>query len=234
VGTFQGRIVQTVSLVGNGPVSRAAAPLIDTADLVVRINRARLGGWAGQRTDALAIVEHTIFGRLVTEGRPLNPRVLADLKEIWLSVDPARSGDGPFAAEFHAQVRRDRPTVFVGQDVEQGIRDTLIALGASPHVIPSTGALTLYYLLGRFPAAAIRLFGFTHEGWNGHAWSAEREWMAALQAGGRIEILPATAPLVRTDLKDEAAEQAARARKNVRKFFRRLGRRLRGEPVKGG
>lgn len=55
---------------------------------------------------------------------------------------------------------------------------------------PSTGLLTLVWLLGTFAHAEIHAFGFTFEGWHGHAWDRERAFFAATAATGRLTLVP--------------------------------------------
>src|SRR5699024_932877 len=59
------------------------------------------------------------------------------------------------------------------------------ALGLQPEdkieIMPSTGFMGITYILEAFSQCQIRLYGFTWEGWSGHPWEKEYQWLSACE-----------------------------------------------------
>ena len=67
----------------------------------------------------------------------------------------------------------------------------LAAFDPSPYVVPSSGLIVIAHVLENIAAAGDRvcLAGFGHEGWQWHPFAAERRWVDAHVAAGRLDRL---------------------------------------------
>lgn len=198
-----------IVIVGNGQVAAGAAATIDAADFVVRFNLSRNTGQSGTRTDAVAVCN---------TGRPANEMLdgpewresapVRASREIWSVRDPEKfAGLRPQLAISHPELDDfcdDRTEDFARFAAESGKLHRIIpaavheaadvALAAhSPgaYVVPSSGLVTLFHVLStpEYSGSDIFLTGFSHEGWDGHPFAAERRLVAGLAAEGRLHLL---------------------------------------------
>jgi len=167
--------IRTISIVGNGPVSEADAPLIDTADLVLRFNSAPALGAAGQRIDILMINRARVY-----TSKRINPVALHRAPEVWVN-DIEENGRVDWLFERQCKPR------YLGFGPITRAREHLREFDALDRSNPTSGASIIAAFLDRYPQAEIHLFGFTHQGkQHTHDWDAERHWVERLCAEGRI------------------------------------------------
>lgn len=181
-----------IAVVGNGPIEAKLSDEIDDHDIVIRINRAPSCGEAGQRTDVLVLVNWSEPGFEFASNRgTINRRARKQAKEFWLTNHPnevpvlqtGRDDEnrrGDFTPEILNRVVQGRPYRFLGIENRRMTEALLRRYGARHDVIPSTGVQTVNFVRTVYPGARIDLYGFTHEGWSGHCWEAERLWLRTI------------------------------------------------------
>ncbi|WP_377290411.1 Urease operon accessory protein [Rhizobium sp. SG2393] len=199
------------AIVGNGPVAADAEAAILSADCVIRFNDCRSAGALAHRTDIVAVCNTGRPGKAMTEEPAwrLNPAVMA-AGEIWSIRDPRMFAamraplslthpelddfcddytDG-FAAICAADGKRH---VVLPAVTHKRLAQELSALDPAPFVVPSTGLIVIAEVLWNHAGAgdAILLSGFGHQGWEWHPWEAERLWVEAHVAAGRLSRLVA-------------------------------------------
>jgi glycosyltransferase involved in cell wall biosynthesis len=181
---------KAIAIVGNGPIRPETADQIDRFDTVIRFNRCGNYGLAGKKIDILVMVNTGESGYCLAHNpRWINREALSAASEIWFPFSKAcaeidrisaelRGDDGTVYVDHSDEILqahgRGRPYRFFN---ERTIREAAALLdknGGVSNARPSTGLLTLLDVKERYPDNAIVLFGFTHEGWEGHAWDAER------------------------------------------------------------
>lgn len=189
--------VRDVAVVGNGYVSPELGKVIDSADWVVRFNTAHNCGRAGNRTDCLVLVNRGIPARQFSENVSLiNKTAMQNAKRFILAVDPKRlpppysegysDGSNDFSRKMIKRIIGDKPFSFIPTQCHLELITELMTLGAPSDVLPSTGALYIKYLLSVQSTLKLNLFGFTHQGWNGHSWDAEKKWVNSLTNVKRV------------------------------------------------
>ena len=182
---------RTISIVGNGPATNAEQ--IDAADIVVRINKAPLCGRAGQRTDILVLVNWSHPGREFAKNHHcINSLAASTAKSFWLTNNPrdvhclqsGRDTDAPGdkSRRILRKIVKRRPYRYMPLENRLEIAELLRQYGSRSDVIPSTGAQVIHLLLKEAPQASLQLFGFSHQGWEGHCWGAEQKWINSLHA----------------------------------------------------
>lgn len=180
-----GRAPRTIALVGNGDVDAALSDAIDAHDLVVRFNAARHCGVAGKRTDILVVNNIGEAGRAVTDD--IRPAAFESLGEIWFAhgkrLFGAKRADysADLIALFRGVPHRRFPS-FSSSRAKRALR----AFGLKPGKTASKGAIFLHLALTKWPDAKISIYGFGHQGWDGHDWAAERAWVNSLVNDGRV------------------------------------------------
>ena len=199
-----------VAIVGNAPEVGDRAREIDTADIVVRFNNTHgLGAETGAKTTYLFLIncggqmhewlDDPAFGR-----RP----AVRDADAIYLPIDPAHidAFDPPATARERAGAAAEDHTAeamaalsragkrvellparhFAAACADLGTR---LRVGMPP---PSTGYLATRYLVETLGRAGCRIecYGFGFEGFEAHAWSAERRWFERQRREGRLSLAP--------------------------------------------
>ncbi|MGV8938096.1 MAG: Urease operon accessory protein [Allorhizobium sp.] len=194
-------------IVGNGEVADTAAAMIDAADLVVRFNDCRSAGRGGSRTDVVAVCN---------TGRPAKAMLASPAWRdsepvqragaIWCVRDPRKFATmrGPLAVSYPAlddfcDDYTDQFAAFAQQtgkshrvidgDVHSAVDAALIAVGAGPYVVPSSGLVVIAALIGAGSDDVIRIAGFGHVGWEGHPFAAERLLVDSYAADGLLQRL---------------------------------------------
>lgn len=180
-----------IGVVGNGPIKAELSELIDRHDLVVRFNSCQNYGDAGRRTDILVLVNTGPAGKILArDDKAINEDAFTSAKKIWIAKDPtliaAQILKYPHDAEMwedcseeliHNRLR-SKPWQFLSPKIYHSAIYDLKKYGANDHDQPSTGILTIFNirhtLIRRFSPCILTLFGFTHEGWAGHPWDAEK------------------------------------------------------------
>lgn len=198
-----------IVIVGNGPVRHGLAGTIDGADMVIRFNLCRSAGAGGMRTDVVAVCN---TGRPALEmlagGRWKASAAVRQAREIWcvreaavfaaLRAPLSRShpdlGDfcDDYTAGFEAFARgTDRRLRVIPAAAHRALDASLAAFSPAPYVVPSSGLITIAHVLDSVAEAGDRvsIAGFGHEGWQWHPFAAERRWVEARIAAGRLERL---------------------------------------------
>ncbi|WP_370868847.1 Urease operon accessory protein [Ectorhizobium quercum] len=200
---------RTIVIVGNGTMPAFAASAIDDGDLVIRFNDCRSYGSAGTRTDVVAVCNTGRPARAMIGGtawkthpavraaaslwcvrdggkfRALRGKLAESHPDLGDFCDDLTAGFADFAAEtgkaFSSIPRR----------YHDRLDADLSRFGAEGYVVPSSGLLTIAYVLGEIarPQDTVRLAGFDHRGWDGHPFDAEQRLVETLVCGGRLSRL---------------------------------------------
>jgi hypothetical protein len=179
-----------IAIVGNGPVSDPSR--IDEADLVVRFNKAPHCGEAGRRTDILVLVNWSGPGLRFATGRDhINELAQKTAHSFWLTADPKDlprlavgrewNARGDYSRRIVKRIVGDRPYRYMTLASRLSVSENLRMHGGRDDVIPSSGAHAIEQLLCDAPLAELVLYGFSHSGWEGHSWQAERRWVDSLE-----------------------------------------------------
>lgn len=198
-----------IVIVGNGAIPEGVAGVIDSADIVIRFNGCRSAGRGGFKTDIIAVCN---TGRPALEmlagGRWKGSETVRQAREIWcvrpsqmfaaMRVPLAEShpdlddfcddytvGFETFAVVTGRQLR------VIPAAVHQAVDAALTAFAPPPYVVPSSGLITIAHVLDTIATDGDRvsLAGFGHEGWQWHPFAAERRWVDARIAAGRLDRL---------------------------------------------
>jgi hypothetical protein len=204
-------------VVGNGEVPEGAAATIDAADLVIRFNDCRSAGRGGTRTDVVAVCN---TGRpalsMLGGGRWKTSEPVRQARELW----SVRSG-AKFAA-MRAALAKNHPDLgdfcddystgfesfaqatgrqhrVVPEGTHERLERDLARFAPAPYVAPSSGLVVIAEVLASVASAGddIVLAGFGHSGWEWHPFAAERRYVDAIAAEGRLRRLK---PLPSSDL----------------------------------
>ena len=192
--TIQHGKIAAIAVVGNGPVDPACRQTIDEHEFVVRFNHCSNFETSGVRTDALVFAPVGPTGA-INASEEVHAGAIRHAKEFWFTrsadlIDEerrkaiAKGADTINLEDWTRQIIArhvgSRPYLFLDPKIYRRAERELAALGASEPFEPSSGVLALIHLRERFPRKAINLFGFTHEGWEGHSWEAERKLVRLL------------------------------------------------------
>lgn len=198
-----------IAIVGNGPIAEGMAGTIDNADMVIRFNLCRSAGPGGVRTDIIAVCN---TGRPALEmlagGHWKASETVRQAKEIWcvrasetfaalrepLSrshpdlddfCDDYTSGFDTFARATGRRLR------VIPAATHRALDASLAPFDPAPYVVPSSGLVVIAHVLDSVVGEGDRvcLAGFGHEGWQWHPFAAERRWVEARIAAGRLERL---------------------------------------------
>ncbi|MCM2473218.1 Urease operon accessory protein [Rhizobium sp. CG5] len=196
-------------IVGNGPVPEGADAVIDAADFVIRFNDCRSFGRAGQRTDVIAVCN---------TGRPARNMIGSETwrdsapvvacSQIWSVRDPEKFEEmrrplvlsHPELDDFCDDYTEAFRTFAEGQGkvhevidrrVHEAMDAALSAHQPPPYVVPSSGMVVIGALLDNpaYGQDAISIAGFSHEGWDGHPFAAEKRLVEAYVAQGSLHRL---------------------------------------------
>lgn len=209
-------MTRRVVLVGNAPLRRSVARLVDGAARVIRFNKARgHGAESGSRTDELYLVNHggQMAEWLAQDDLPCQPAVAAAAtvvlpvpllpghltsrearaleRERDVAIDPDRVNHLEDAQRLleRAGCAVDRVSVAEYRGAQRAL--AALAPSTATEHYPSTGFVAIYRTLSRArPGERVELCGFTFEGWRGHSWDAERRWVAMRADEGRLTLHP--------------------------------------------
>jgi hypothetical protein len=169
-------ITARIAVVGNGPVDPSQAAPIDSHSMVVRFNGCWHYGTSGFKTDVLVLSNSGGSGKhLAYAADAIVPQALASARRFWFPKPPEAISDGDYTRDLIANRAGGRPWLVFGAAVYRDAEQALIEAGASCHCVPSSGLLALCYIRRTYWWPRVTLFGFTHHGWEGHAWDAERQ-----------------------------------------------------------
>lgn len=183
-----------IAIIGNCPDFVDAGQMTDRCDWVTRFNNTAgfmdVSGTAiselvlvsrgGQATEWLADPEFT--------NRPAVRKAALITLVFPPSSDP---GDECGALELTSLLEGIGKRVrYIEQSVHDQARQELEALGAPPDAALSSGFVYAFETLLNRPedAPPVIVAGFSFEGWDGHAWGAEKSWFGDMQQSGRLDI----------------------------------------------
>lgn len=198
-----------IAIVGNGTIPEGVAGAIDSADIVIRFNGCRSVGGGGWKTDVIAVCN---TGRPALEmlagGRWKGSDAVRQAQDIWCVRTPEvfAAMRGPLAEshpdlddfcddytvgfETFARVTGRQLSV-IPAAVHHGVDASLRGFDPPPYVVPSSGLIVIAHVLDTVAedGERISIAGFGHEGWQWHPFAAERRWVDAQIAAGRLERL---------------------------------------------
>ncbi|MET3611898.1 hypothetical protein ABID16_000203 [Rhizobium aquaticum] len=193
-------------VVGNGDIGPQARAAISDAHAVMRFNDCRSAGEDAERTDIVVVCNTGRPGKKMLEEPAwrAHPSVAA-ANEIWCVRDPAKFAEmrAPLAVthpelddfcDDYTDGFRDYAEAegkgfrIIPRAVHERLDEALSAFSPAPYVTPSTGLVTIADLIeNRMDADdRIGLAGFSHQGWDGHPWAAERQYIEPLEARGLV------------------------------------------------
>lgn len=202
-------MTRRIAIVGNGPIRDGLADAIDSADIVVRFNLCRSAGAGGVRTDIIAVCN---TGRPALEmlagGRWKASETVRQASEIWCVRAPETFAalraplslshpdlddfcdDYTSGFETFARVTGRRLRI-IPAATHRALDVSLAAFDPVPYVVPSSGLITIAHVLDSIAMEGdtVAIAGFGHEGWEWHPFAAERRWVEAAIAVGRLERL---------------------------------------------
>lgn len=202
-------MTRRIAIVGNGPIRDGLADAIDSADIVVRFNLCRSAGAGGVRTDIIAVCN---TGRPALEmlagGRWKASETVRQASEIWcvrapetfaalrvpLSLSHPELDDfcDDYTPGFETFARvTGRRLRIIPAATHRALDVSLAAFDPVPYVVPSSGLITIAHVLDSIAMEGdtVAIAGFGHEGWEWHPFAAERRWVEAAIAAGRLERL---------------------------------------------
>ncbi|UDF28414.1 UNVERIFIED_ORG: glycosyltransferase family 29 protein [Roseateles sp. XES5] len=202
-------MTRRIAIVGNGPIRDGLADAIDSADIVVRFNLCRSAGAGGVRTDIIAVCN---TGRPALEmlagGRWKASETVRQASEIWcvrapetfaalrapLSLSHPDLDDfcDDYTSGFETFARvTGRRLCIIPAATHRALDVSLAAFDPVPYVVPSSGLITIAHVLDSIAMEGdtVAIAGFGHEGWEWHPFAAERRWVEAAIAAGRLERL---------------------------------------------
>lgn len=205
---------RVIMIVGNGEVPEGAAARIDAADLVIRFNDCRSAGRGGARTDIVAVCN---TGRpalaMLGGGRWKMSAPVRQAREIWsvrsgakfAAMRAALAATHPdlddlcddYTAGFDSFARATgRKHHVIPAETHEALERDLAGFEPSPYVAPSSGLVVVADVLARVASAGdeVVLAGFGHSGWEWHPFAAERHYVDALAAAGRLSRLHQSHP----------------------------------------
>jgi hypothetical protein len=202
-------VSRRITIVGNGNIPEGVADVIDSTDIVIRFNGCRSAGRGGVKTDIIAVCN---TGRpaldMLAGGRWKANGTVRQASEIWC-VRPSQMfaamraplaeshpdlddfcDDYTIGFETFARVTGRRLSV-IPAVVHHAADVSLSAFDPPPYVVPSSGLIVIAHVLDSIARDGDRvsIAGFGHEGWLWHPFAAERRWVDARIAAGRLDRL---------------------------------------------
>lgn len=200
---------QRIMIVGNGDVPEGAAASIDAADRVIRFNGSRNFGAAGHRTDVVAVCNTGRPAKAMLSGPWGDSAAVRACSEIWSVRDPKKFADmrAPLRvshpelddfcddytegfAEFAQRAGKGHRVV--SRLMHEAVDEALVPFDPGPYVVPSSGMIVVAQVLADVLSDPERrqdqiiLTGFSHEGWDGHPFAAERRLIETHIASGKL------------------------------------------------
>lgn len=183
-----------MAIVGNAPIQYDLSELIDSCDLVVRFNEySTFGKNAGRKTNILCVCNTGGPAEKMSQNSLiLNAPFYSSSLEVWFPRNERihQAHISRYCPNFNrAKFYQDLSTMLAtsnqlgssqivafSADLNEQVFNKLIAKAKWPFVVPSTGFLTVEYILNetRFAEYDKILAGFSFRGWRGHPWEAEK------------------------------------------------------------
>lgn len=199
----------SIAVVGNAPEAGRIGAAVDRADWVIRFNNAQgFGAATGRRLTHLVLMnfggqtrewlEDVIFHRRAAIRHaqgfllPIDPGVEERRRPTPLA-EKRVGGEHDWTPELCARLSlRGAPVWLFNDPLFFAARAALKRDGGREDGVPSSGFLTLYWLLSRpsRPRLTIDVYGFGFAGWEGHDWAAERHWTERREREGRLRLHP--------------------------------------------
>lgn len=193
-------------IVGNGDIGNKARETIAEASFVMRFNDCRSAGPDAVRTDVVVVCNTGRPGKMMLEEPAWRDHAsVRAAQAIWCVRDPAKFAEmrvslsvthpelDDFCDDYTEGFRvfaenEGKGFRVIPRDVHERLDAALSELSPAPYVAPSTGLLAIADLIDNHlaPEDRIALAGFSHEGWEGHPWDAERQYFEPLEANGLV------------------------------------------------
>jgi hypothetical protein len=191
-----------IAVVANSVFPRDYSREIDESDVVVRFNRCEsMTGNSGRKTTVLVLCNTGKSGLFFTQKHILDAiPCFADVRKIWLPRNPGvyaarksgfrlfdrsqRVGCTDHSARIAAMMGKRGIAIF-DSEIHEAVE---AKLGAKDGSMPSTGILTIEFLLSRVVRAGdeIALYGFSHRGIRAHDWNCEKLLIDRYAEAGRL------------------------------------------------
>lgn len=198
-----------IAIVGNGEIAAGAADVIDRSDVVIRFNDCKSIGRGGEKTDVVAVCNTGRPGRtMVEEAAWQASPAVSQAAAIWSVRDPVKFAEmepdllrrwpelDDFCVDYSdgfaaIAASSGKEHLIIARAVHDELDRLLKIITADPYVCPSSGLLAIAYVLCLHEAVndAVVIAGFTHEGWHGHPFHAEKQLVGAFEAAGRLNNL---------------------------------------------
>lgn len=193
-----------IAIVGNGELG-AAVPLAYDSDFVIRFNECGSAGDAATRTDVVAVCNTGRPPKSMLAGAWRTSEAVASAGAIWavraaeryarMRPELAKTHPelGDYCDDYTAQLEafahgQGKDFRVISAALHEQVEAELEVLGAGDFVSPSSGLLVIADVLENHAQAddEVMIAGFSHEGWEHHPWEAERSWVEARIADGRL------------------------------------------------
>jgi hypothetical protein len=204
-------MTRTIMIVGNGDIEQGLARQIDGGDVVIRFNGVRNFDHAGSRTDVIAVCNTGRPAKAMLQDagwresvpvkdcamiwsvrdpqkyQQIKPGVLEDFPELSDFFDDYTEEFGRFATENGKQ------HVVLPALRHEAVEAELASFQPAPYVVPSSGMMVMAHVLNdpAFAGDKIAFAGFSHQGWDGHPFEAERQLVDTYVSSGRLMRLAA-------------------------------------------
>lgn len=203
--------MKNLVIVGNSPLSINYSKMIETADVVVRMNECKqYGGVHGYKTDIIYMTNTGAPARRFISERPFIKREWGQPAEVLFVRDSLAHHEYfqgvknlfPDYSESELDDLSDqiieanqlggRQVSRLSYDINKIILNKLAALSEKPFICPSTGILAIEHILSRleFSGYQKHVVGLGFKGWVGHPWLAEKALIAGHVLAGRISLYP--------------------------------------------
>ena len=200
---------RSIAIVGNGSFAPSDASAIDKCDVVIRFNDCPSVGGGGLRTDVIAVCNTGRPAKAMIRQRSWreHPAIL-QASALWCVRDGARFAEleplltsqcpvlddfcEDFTAEFASfAAETEKAFTAIPRLYHDRLDRELQALTSESYIVPSSGLMAITYVIGEVAAAEdmVMLAGFSHQGWNGHPFDAERELIESYVSRGKLRKL---------------------------------------------
>ncbi|NHT77090.1 hypothetical protein G8E10_15340 [Rhizobiaceae bacterium CRRU44] len=188
--------MKRTAIIGNAPEFDGTDLDLDGYDRVVRFNNtAGLGSTSGTKTSELVLVSRGGQpAEWLADPAFTQRKAVRDAERVTLVFPPSEKPED----ECHAEGLREHLGP-LGKDIgsidaatESRARASLLAHGALSTSALSSGFLYSFRTLEAEDSrsSSFDIFGFGFDGWDGHAWSAERSWFEAAHKAGWLVLHP--------------------------------------------
>ncbi len=182
------------AIIGNAPEFDGRSLHLNDYDHVVRFNNtAGLGSKSGTKTSELVLVSRGGQpAEWLADPQFTQRRAVQDARRVTLVFPPsARIEDECHAEELCQRLAPlGKEIRWIDEATEARARQALLSHGASPTAALSSGFLYTFMTVeaGDPRKWALDVFGFGFDGWDGHAWAAERAWFEACHRERRLKL----------------------------------------------